>query len=528
VIAAVKSLYVDKVQPMGRVLLKRVGERAAFAVAKAAGCGQAGTINHNFVPCIDPKHLRKVCEKCEQLIVENIENGEYYALLQGRPPVFIDACSDQDPYPPRLWQDLSLFFSKLEGDEIFLPSGRFACAQALAMRGLSCLAGRSLGELCHIVQLAITHKKILGYRDGDMVPYWHSELMEKEHCAYSQQPIAAMKGNVASAPIATWEQVRTCLRTILAGQSCGSVPLPNVKRLFRSKFGLELSETSLGHSRLFELLRDPRLLDVCSCHLQDNKWTVAGPQAAHALHLSLLTPPPPNYLPLTPPPNYAPTYNFPYDAANEIVSHESPLVTYPPMGTPTLKKDTCASRQSPSCWAEAATAGEWQRPPNWMSSSSTDDWDSRSESDVSTTSGVCSRRGRRSSHSDDTGTEAEADDAHSSRCIAAGRAFSCSDGGYGDYFSAGDHLGGPEFVARSLTLASEATSLRSAPRKSRTTVSPPRSAAWDSDGECGVKPSNETEGGELFQAVVKNTFIQMVPSHKHGRRSQSLPCRGGQ
>jgi hypothetical protein len=83
-------------------------------------------------------------------------------------------------------------------------------------------------------------------------------------------------------------------------------------------------------------------------------------------------------------------------------------------------------------------------------------------------------------------------------------------------------------VARSLTLASEATSLRSAPRKSRTTVSPPRSAAWDSDGECGVKPSNETEGGELFQAVVKNTFIQMVPSHKHGRRSQSLPCRGGQ
>jgi len=40
------------------------------------------------------------------------------------------------------------------------------------------------------------------------------------------------------------------------------VTVSNVKRLFRSYFGLDLSETALGYSRLSDLLQDPRFRDI--------------------------------------------------------------------------------------------------------------------------------------------------------------------------------------------------------------------------------------------------------------------------
>jgi len=59
----------------------------------------------------------------------------------------------------------------------------------------------------------------------------------------------------------------------------GSIPLSNIKRLFRSKFRKELSETSLGHAKLSELFQDPRLRDICTVRLQGHGYVVAP--AAH-------------------------------------------------------------------------------------------------------------------------------------------------------------------------------------------------------------------------------------------------------
>ena len=58
-----------------------------------------------------------------------------------------------------------------------------------------------------------------------------------------------------------------------------TIPLSNVKRLFRSRYHTELSETALGHSKLSELLQDPKLKDICHVRLQGHGYVVgpAGP-----------------------------------------------------------------------------------------------------------------------------------------------------------------------------------------------------------------------------------------------------------
>lgn len=52
------------------------------------------------------------------------------------------------------------------------------------------------------------------------------------------------------------------------------VPLSNIKRIFRSQFQIELSETSLGHSKLSELLQDDKLHDICTVRLLEQGYFV--------------------------------------------------------------------------------------------------------------------------------------------------------------------------------------------------------------------------------------------------------------
>merc|ERR1712012_255712 len=78
-----------------------------------------------------------------------------------------------------------------------------------------------------------------------------------------------------------------------SSQELGVVSLSNLKRLFRSRFQLELSETALGHSRLFDLLHDVRFRDVCAVQAHRNGQLlvkrVKGPQQVHCHQLQ--TPP---------------------------------------------------------------------------------------------------------------------------------------------------------------------------------------------------------------------------------------------
>jgi len=258
VLGAVEALYRDELKPYGRILRKRIAEQA-----QAAGLGGVD---------IDIKHLRAICESSPQLSVQLEEGGDWSALLKYRAAAFVDVYSPRDLYPGELWHTAAAYFESLDGADMVLPGGRYSCAQVLISRSLPFLAGRSLGQVCHIVQLAISQKKLLGYLNGAVVPYSRSQSMVKERCAERQRPCTSAARGTST--LATWDMVRASLQDIFKGMGSTAVPLSNVKRLFRSRFRIELSETALGHAKLSELLQDPRLRDICKVRLQGHGYVV--------------------------------------------------------------------------------------------------------------------------------------------------------------------------------------------------------------------------------------------------------------
>merc|ERR1719512_169483 len=116
------------------------------------------------------------------------EGREYSVTLVGQPHTFVDARSPVDPYPAEFWTAFSTYVDSLSSDEMALPSGRYACARLLMSRRLPFLQGYSLGQICHIVQLAFSQRRLLRYRDGYLCPYKQSEQWVKEQCAVAQAP----------------------------------------------------------------------------------------------------------------------------------------------------------------------------------------------------------------------------------------------------------------------------------------------------------------------------------------------------
>lgn len=262
IISSIESLYADELKPVGRILRKRVAERM-----KSDG--------ESVV--VDVAQVRSACDLLHRrgkVRVQPEDGGDWSALLVDRFPTFIDVYSSVDTYPAAMWAQARIYFENLEGNEMYLPGGRYSCAQELISRGLHFLVGCSLGKVCHIVQLALSSQKLLGYLNGSVVPYRWSQTMMKDHCAVCQQPCTTMDGSL---PHASWAVARTCLLEILntaTEDGPGAVPLSNIKRIFRARFKLELSETRLGRCRLSELLQDPRFEDVCSVELHGQGYMV--------------------------------------------------------------------------------------------------------------------------------------------------------------------------------------------------------------------------------------------------------------
>jgi len=272
--AAARSLYADRLKPYGRILIRRIGELASAQSGAAAA------------PFICPKELRALCERSLRLVVWP-EGGREYSvtLADGDPRAFVDPADKRDPYPQEMWDGLAAHFATDgAGLSEARPGSRYACARALAELGLPCVRGLTLGELNHVVALAMGSRRILGWSAaGRAVPYHRSEAGIKVLCAASALPVPRGPG-APPLGVARWEVVRACLWKLLARaeQRGKEVQLPNVKRLFRSEFGLVLSETALGHERLQGLLQDPRLHDICVLRKLDVGHRVVVERAAGA------------------------------------------------------------------------------------------------------------------------------------------------------------------------------------------------------------------------------------------------------
>lgn len=262
IVAAIGSLYEDQLRPFGRILRKRLAERAESRGECAAE--------------VDLAQLRWSCDENPQLSVSREEGGEWSALINSRIQDFVDVYDKSDSYSEEIWQAADLYFQNLPQDDGVLPGGRYACAQTLATRNLVFLQGMTLGGICHFVQLALATRKILGYLNGGITSYGRSHSFTKDKAA-ADQSSCTQPDSVVGLEIATWMVARKCLKLImkdaLASQA-NQVPLSNIKRVFRSQYETELSETSLGHSKLSELLQDERLKDICTVRLLDQGYFV--------------------------------------------------------------------------------------------------------------------------------------------------------------------------------------------------------------------------------------------------------------
>lgn len=264
---AINSLYDDHLRPYGRLIRKRLGEDAEMK--------GVGAVDGNL------GRLRQACESSCKIRVEAEADGEWSAVLVCGSFDFVDFYSHSDPYPEDMWTAAQHFFQEMERENGSLPGGRYATAVAMVKLDLPFLSTYSLGQVCHIVELAMTNRKLLGYLEGSVVPYACSHSKVKD-CAAEQR---VGNGNASQQlPLATWDVARTCLREILASatrKGKSSVPLSTLKRLYRSRFHTELSETALGYTKLTELLQDQRIADLCTVKLLEQGY-VLTPGNLHA------------------------------------------------------------------------------------------------------------------------------------------------------------------------------------------------------------------------------------------------------
>lgn len=145
--STLESLYKDRIRPLANYVRGRFKEKASGSCADSV-----------VRSCVD------VCRQHPDLCT--VENGataeEATILLVTEPPWFkgwIDIDSTDDPYDESLWKDFEAFLET--GPEF--AGGRYGMARQLAQRELPFLKDRTLGEICHIVQLAVQHRKIIIY-----------------------------------------------------------------------------------------------------------------------------------------------------------------------------------------------------------------------------------------------------------------------------------------------------------------------------------------------------------------------------
>ncbi|CAK0894272.1 unnamed protein product [Prorocentrum cordatum] len=107
VLRALDSLYNDELRPYGRILRKRLQERAADA--------GIGPVN------VDAKRLQVACQGCSALSVKAEEGGDWSVVVRGRPDRFVNVYSAEDCYPPELWAAADAYFRGLDDKSMVLP-----------------------------------------------------------------------------------------------------------------------------------------------------------------------------------------------------------------------------------------------------------------------------------------------------------------------------------------------------------------------------------------------------------------------
>lgn len=227
-VTTLESLYEDRIKPMANYVKGRLKERS---------CPE------NMVKSFVELYLQHP----DLFIVQNPNGGDEATTLFVKEPVWfkgwVDIDSFEDPYDEHVWQEFAKF---LDGEHTF-AGGRYGMARELIHRKLPFFANYSLGEVCHIVQLAIQHRRLIVY---------HRKMLKPIQTVLCQMSPDAGPGSmdlpVEGEEIKDMDDLCAVLFRMLNHHPNG-VRLCRMKQMIKHEFCRKLSEMAFQCTKLIEL-----------------------------------------------------------------------------------------------------------------------------------------------------------------------------------------------------------------------------------------------------------------------------------
>merc|ERR1712232_875900 len=224
-VTALESLYQDRIKPMASYVKGRLKERL---------CPEM--IMKNFVELYS-KHS-------DLFLVHQATHADEVAIFLVNEPCWfkgwIDIDSPNDPYDESMWEEFAKF---LDGEHTF-AGGRYGMARELMLRKLPFLATHTLGEVCHIVQLAIQHRRLIVY---------HRKMLKPIQTVLCQPSPANSHGAGADGEeIKDMDDLCFVLFRMLRHHPQG-IPLCRINQMIKYELSRKLSEMAFQCTKLIEL-----------------------------------------------------------------------------------------------------------------------------------------------------------------------------------------------------------------------------------------------------------------------------------
>merc|ERR1711879_12084 len=159
---------------------------------------------------------------------------------------WIDIDSADDPYPEETWEELA----KIPDGEHTFAGGRYGMARELMQRNLPFLAQLSLGEVCHMVQLAIQHRRLIVY---------HRKMLKPIQTVLCQlSPSNGNGTNAEGEEIKDMDDLCLVLFRMLIHHPQG-IRLCRMKQMIKHELCRKLSEMAFQCTKLIELFNQEPL-----------------------------------------------------------------------------------------------------------------------------------------------------------------------------------------------------------------------------------------------------------------------------
>jgi hypothetical protein len=257
VVEAVRTLYMDQVRPTVGEVTRRLAE-----------------LQPALTPLSEKAPVLALAATCKELVVSSD------AILFLDAPVgfsgFVDPNEKADPFPTEVWMDLGTFFVEwMRNAPTNWPRGRYSMAKALQESGGDFAATYTLGQLNHLVQLAIG-KRLLVHEANQLKPVAAS----REH-AKGLLDASGRTTNKESdlRSIQTWDELRKAVRLLLNKYPEGFA-LSQFPRFLSLHLHAEVVPRMLGHAKISVALTDPEMRAACAVYVDDRHSSVLCPPAS--------------------------------------------------------------------------------------------------------------------------------------------------------------------------------------------------------------------------------------------------------